>query len=100
MVQKVWIALLVSIVVTILISIINWLSIQSIAPKSERNKVSLMEPHWLFLFGLLVSKGIHIMEFMYYLQYLIKNNYYVKRDLVLQHHLRCDSLEELGASLL
>lgn len=55
--QKVWISLLVSIAVTILLSIINWLYNRSRVAKNERDKVSL-ELHSLFIFGLLVSKGI------------------------------------------
>jgi len=49
--------LLVSIVVTMVLSIINWLYKRSKVAKDERNRVSLQELHWIFVFGLLVSKS-------------------------------------------
>ena len=55
---QVWAILLASIAMTMLLSIVNWLYSRGRAGNSnERNEISL-ELHWLFLFGLLMSKGI------------------------------------------
>lgn len=55
---KVWTALLICIIITMLLSLVNWLYCDSkIVHKSLRNEVSMVDLHWLFLYGLLVSKG-------------------------------------------
>ena len=56
---KVWSVLVISIAVTMFLSLVNWLISRGrvVNNKSDRNKVSL-DLHWLFLFGLLMSKGI------------------------------------------
>jgi len=62
--RKVWTALLSSIAITMLLSIINWLYSRSrVVNFDERNEVSL-ELHWLFLFGLLMSKGAFILNLL------------------------------------
>ena len=54
----VWTALLTSITITMLLSIVNWLYSRSrVVNSNERNEVRL-ELHWLFIFGLLMSKGV------------------------------------------
>lgn len=55
--KKVWIALLVSIAVTLVLGIMNWFYKRNRVAKDERVRVGLQELHWVFVFGLLVSNG-------------------------------------------
>jgi len=48
--NQVWTALLVSIAVSLALSLFNWFY-------NNRNNNNELGIHWLFLFGLLVSKG-------------------------------------------
>ena len=57
-----WIALLVSIAVTMALSVINWMYKRSRVAKDKRNGVNLAELHSLFVFGLLVSKGSSLVK--------------------------------------
>ena len=61
---KVWTALLVSIAVTMILSLVNWLYSRSraLANKNELKEVGL-DIHWLFLFGLLMSKGFNFCKY-------------------------------------
>lgn len=64
--SKVWMALLVTIAITMLLSVVNGLYSRSkVVDIDERSEVKL-ELHWLFLFGLLMSKGIYNINYLCY----------------------------------
>ncbi len=98
-----WTVLLVSIAVTVILSLVNWFYKKSRDDNNERNEV-ILDIHWRFLFGLLMSKGMPIIFLLNFIGTIIIHAFFLpvagKLVIVLQAHLRCDLLEEPGASLL
>jgi len=77
---KVWTALLVSIAITMLLSVVNWLYGRSRVINVDERAELRLELHWLFLFGLLMSKGLtdNIEDYLYYIR-----EKYNKNELIL-----------------